>query len=153
MNLFEEYHPLKGRMFQVLRPDGTLHPAMKPPLDDQETFHLYQKMLFIRLADQRALMLQRQGRMGTYAPVWGQEACQVGSASLLQKGDWVFPAFRELGVSLMREVPLKRSISIGWVTRKEAVLQMDKFPSCLYPCGNSYSSCSGDGMGCKDQKR
>jgi pyruvate dehydrogenase E1 component alpha subunit len=118
MNLFEEYHPLKGRMFQVLRPDGTLHPAMKPPLDDQETFHLYQKMLFIRLADQRALMLQRQGRMGTYAPVWGQEACQVGSASLLQKGDWVFPAFRELGVSLMREVPLKK-IYLYWMGNEE----------------------------------
>ena len=56
-------------------------------------------MLFIRLADQRALMLQRQGRFGTYAPIWGQEACQVGSTYALQKGDWVFPAFREIGAS------------------------------------------------------
>src|SRR4030042_1089520 len=88
MGLFEDYHPLKGEMFQILKPDGSLQPGEKSPLSDQETFHLCQKMLFIRLADQKALMLQRQGRMGTYAPVWGQEACQGGSAAMLKKGDW-----------------------------------------------------------------
>jgi len=114
MSLFEEYHPLKGRMVQILKPDGTLHPKMKVPLSDQETFHLYQKMLFIRMADQKALMLQRQGRMGTYAPIWGQEACQIGSAYLLEKGDWVFPAFRELGATWMMGIPLK-NIFLYWM--------------------------------------
>ncbi len=107
MSLFEDYHPLKGEMFQVLRPDGTLKSGQKAPLNDQETFHLFQKMLFTRQADQRALMLQRQGRMGTYAPIWGQEACQIASAYVLQKGDWVFPAFRELGATLMMGISLK----------------------------------------------
>ena len=64
MSLMEDYHPLKGKMFQILKPDGTLQPGMKPPLSDQETFNLYQKMLFIRLADQRALMLQTAGTDG-----------------------------------------------------------------------------------------
>jgi pyruvate dehydrogenase E1 component alpha subunit len=64
-------------------------------------------MVFIRLADQRALSLQRQGRFGTYAPIWGQEACQVGSTYPLQKGDWVFPAFREIGAALMMGISLK----------------------------------------------
>ena len=58
MGLFDDYHPLKGKMFQILKPDGTLHPDMKPPMTDQETFNLYQKTVFIRLADQKALMLQ-----------------------------------------------------------------------------------------------
>jgi pyruvate dehydrogenase E1 component alpha subunit len=118
MSLFEDYDPLKGKMFQVLKPDGTLQPDAKPSLNDQETFQLYQKMLFIRLADQRALMLQRQGRMGTYAPIWGQEACQVGSAYLLQKGDWVFPSFRELGATLMMGIPLK-TIYLYWMGNEE----------------------------------
>ncbi|MBM4308931.1 MAG: pyruvate dehydrogenase (acetyl-transferring) E1 component subunit alpha [Deltaproteobacteria bacterium] len=118
MSLFEDYHPLKGKMFQILKPDGTLHPDVKSPLSDQEIFNLYQKMVFIRLADQKALMLQRQGRMGTYAPIWGQEACQVGSASVLQKGDWVFPAFRELGASLMMGVPLK-TVYLYWMGNEE----------------------------------
>jgi pyruvate dehydrogenase E1 component alpha subunit len=104
----EDYDPLKGKMFQILKPDGTLQAGEKPPIDEGETLRLYQKMLFIRLADQRGLMLQRQGRFGTYAPIWGQEACQVGSVYVLQKGDWVFPAFREIGATLMMGIPLKQ---------------------------------------------
>src|SRR4030066_693269 len=118
MGLMEDYHPLKGKMFQILKPDGTLEPGAKPPLTDQEIVAFYQKMVFIRLADQRCLSLQRQGRFGTYAPIWGQEACQVGSASVLQKGDWVFPAFREIGAALMMGIPLK-SIFLYWMGNEE----------------------------------
>jgi len=107
MGLFEDYDPLKGKMFQILKPDGTLQSGLKSPIDDKETLALYEKMAFIRLADQRGLLLQRQGRFGTYAPIWGQEACQVGSGYVLRKGDWVFPAFREIGITLMMGVPLK----------------------------------------------
>jgi pyruvate dehydrogenase E1 component alpha subunit len=107
MSLFEDYHPLKGKMFQILKPDGTLQSGQSPPINDQETLALYQKMLFTRLADQRGLLLQRQGRFGTYAPIWGQEACQIGSAYVLQKGDWIFPAFREIAATLMIGIPLK----------------------------------------------
>jgi len=114
MSLMEEYDPLKGKMFQMLRPDGTLQAGMKAPLNDQETLALFQKMVLIRSADQRAMMLQRQGRLGTYAPCWGQEACQVGSAYVLEKGDWIMPAFRELGAALMMGVPLK-TIYLYWM--------------------------------------
>ncbi len=107
MSLTEKYNPLEGKMFQVLKPDGTLHPGLKPPISDQETLAFYEKMVFIRLADQRGLMLQRMGRFGTYAPIWGQEACQVGSVSQLLKGDWIFPAFREIGATVMAGIPLK----------------------------------------------
>ena len=107
MGLMEDYHPLKGKMFQILKPDGTLQPGQKPPINDQETLALYQKIVLIRLADQRCLSLQRQGRFGTYAPIWGQEACQIGSAYVLKKGDWVVPAFREIAATLMMGVPLK----------------------------------------------
>jgi pyruvate dehydrogenase E1 component alpha subunit len=114
MGLFEEYNPLKGKMFQILSPDGSIIPDRKLPISDQETLTLYQKMLFIRLADQRGLLLQRQGRFGTYAPIWGQEACQVGSVYALQKGDWVFPAFREIGATLMMGIPLK-NFMVYWM--------------------------------------
>jgi pyruvate dehydrogenase E1 component alpha subunit len=118
MSLFENYPPLKGEMFQILRPDGTLKAGEKAPLNDQETLTLFKKILFTRLADQRALMLQRQGRIGTYAPIWGQEACQIGSAHALQRGDWVFPAFRELGASLMMGIFLK-NIYLYWMGNEE----------------------------------
>src|SRR4030042_191463 len=118
MSLFEDYHPLKGKMFQILKPDGTLHPGQTPPISDQEVLTLYQKMVFIRLADQRALMLQRQGRLGTYAPIWGQEACQIGSTRVLEKGEWVFPAFREIGAALMMGIPLK-AVFLYWMGNEE----------------------------------
>jgi len=118
MGLFEDYHPLKGKMFQMMKPDGTLESGQMPLISDQETLALYQKMVFIRLADQRALMLQRQGRLGTYAPIWGQEACQIGSTRVLEKGDWVFPAFREIGAALMMGIPLK-AVFLYWMGNEE----------------------------------
>jgi pyruvate dehydrogenase E1 component alpha subunit len=118
MSLVEQYHPLKGKMFQILKPDGTLQPGEKAPLGDQETLALYHKLLFTRLADQRGLLLQRQGRFGTYAPIWGQEACQIGSAYVLKKGDWVFPAFREIGATLTMGVPLK-TFFLYWMGNEE----------------------------------
>jgi hypothetical protein len=56
----------------------------------------------------------KTGAFGTYAPIWGQEACQVGSATLLEKGDWVFPAFRELAATFVMGVPLK-AILLYWM--------------------------------------
>ena len=61
MSLMEEYNPLKGKMFQILKPDGTLQPGASPPIDDQETLKLYRKMLFTRLADQRCLSASATG--------------------------------------------------------------------------------------------
>jgi pyruvate dehydrogenase E1 component alpha subunit len=112
--MIERYDPLKGEMLQILQPDGRLQETPRPDLSDETVRELYRKMVVIRVADQRALALQRQGRLGTYAPVIGQEAAQVGSAYALGKGDWVFPSFRETGVSYMRGVSLK-DIYLYWM--------------------------------------
>lgn len=63
-------------------------------------------MRLTRAADEKALKLQRTGRMGTYAPSDGHEAVQVGSAYALRKEDWMFPYFRDLGSFLVRGFPL-----------------------------------------------
>ena len=112
--MIENYDPLKGEMLRILHPDGRLEETLRPDLSDETVQNLYRKMVLIRLADQRALALQRQGRLGTYAPVIGQEAAQVGSAYALGKADWIFPSFRETGVIYMRGVPLK-DIYLYWM--------------------------------------
>jgi pyruvate dehydrogenase E1 component alpha subunit len=66
----------------------------------------YRWMALSRSTDERCLTLQRQGRIGFYAPLLGQEAAQVGCALALTADDWVFPAYRELAVALVRGVPL-----------------------------------------------
>jgi pyruvate dehydrogenase E1 component alpha subunit len=112
--MIEKYDPLKGKMLRILGPDGRCDEKLQPDLTDETVQTLYREMVFIRQADQRALFLQRQGRMGTYAPVQGQEAAQVGSAYALGKDDWVFPSFREMGVCCMRGVPL-RDTFVYWM--------------------------------------
>jgi pyruvate dehydrogenase E1 component alpha subunit len=67
----------------------------------------YRWMALSRSTDERCLMLQRQGRIGFYAPLLGQEAAQVGCALALTPDDWIFPAYRELAVALVRGVPLR----------------------------------------------
>src|SRR5699024_5467301 len=54
--------------------------------------------------------LQRQGRMGTYPPLSGQEGAQVGSAHALADDDWLFPSYREHGASLIRGFSLERTL-------------------------------------------
>lgn len=68
---------------------------------------MYRTMLVARAMDERCLTLQRQGRIGFYVPMQGQEAAQVGCAWALKPEDWVFPAYRELGVALVRGIPLQ----------------------------------------------
>jgi pyruvate dehydrogenase E1 component alpha subunit len=112
--MIEKFDPLKGEMLRILHPDGLVEENLRPDLGDETIQRLHKQVLFIRMMDQKALTLQRQGRMGTYAPVQGQEAAQVGSAYALGKGDWVFPSFRETGVLYMRGVPV-RDIYLYWM--------------------------------------
>jgi pyruvate dehydrogenase E1 component alpha subunit len=48
-----------------------------------------------RLLDERGLQLQRQGRLGVWGPMIGQEAAQAGLGLAMQSGDWIFPSYRE----------------------------------------------------------
>jgi len=68
---------------------------------------VYRTMVLLRALDDRCLSLQRQGRIGFYAPHSGQEATLVGSALAMDPDDWVFPAYRELAVALVRGAPLQ----------------------------------------------
>ncbi len=102
-----KFDPLKRERFQVLAEDGQANPEWDPKLSGPDLQRLYGLMLTTRTADLKALKLQRQGRMGTFAPSLGHEACQVGSAFALQKRDWVFPYFRDLGTYITLGLPLK----------------------------------------------
>ena len=112
--LVEKYGPLKGKMLQILDKDGVIvQPELTPDLDDQRWLELYKVMVKTRSADDKAIQLQRQGRMLTYAPNTGQEAAQVGSAAAMAENDWLVPAFRELGAWLHRGVDLE-SVYLYW---------------------------------------
>lgn len=79
----------------------------RPDVSDDDLLSLYKWMVQARTFDKRALKLQRQGRIGTYAPMIGQEAAQVGSAFALEKQDWIYPSYRDLSASFVHGFPMK----------------------------------------------
>lgn len=94
---------------RILAPDGTVPDGYHPPLAADELLAAYRLMLLSRRVDERAFNLQRQGRLGTFSPVHGQEASVVGSAWALDPSqDWVVPQYRELPAMLRQGYTLER---------------------------------------------
>ncbi|MGN1402130.1 MAG: pyruvate dehydrogenase (acetyl-transferring) E1 component subunit alpha [Bacillus sp. (in: firmicutes)] len=91
----KEQFPIK----QVMDHKGYLI-AEDPGITDTLVWDMYKHMHRIRTFDRKAISLQRQGRIGTYAPFEGQEAAQVGSAMALRGQDWMFPTYRDHGAIL-----------------------------------------------------
>ena len=85
-----------------LSPDGELL-VEEPPLSAGGMRELYAHMRFARRFDERMLSLQRQGRLGTYASLAGQEATQVGSTYALDDEDWIAFQYREHAAVAMRD--------------------------------------------------
>ncbi len=93
----------------LLASDGTLAEGHVPALDDQELLSAWRAMLLSRVFDERCFSLQRQGRLGTFSTVHGEEAAVVGSAWALDPGrDWVVPQYRELPAMLHQGYTLTR---------------------------------------------
>ncbi len=78
-------------------------PGLPPELYQE----LYRKMVLARTLDRRMLALQRQGRVGTYPMLEGQEAVQIGSALAFEERDFIFPSYREHGVEIARGLPIE----------------------------------------------
>ncbi|MFV0438149.1 MAG: pyruvate dehydrogenase (acetyl-transferring) E1 component subunit alpha [Desulfopila sp.] len=86
----------------ILDEHGQLDRELEPQIDDGELLDLYQAMLLGRRFDERMLDLQRQGRIGTFPPISGQEAAQMGAIVQLRPTDWLVPAFREVAAEIWR---------------------------------------------------
>jgi pyruvate dehydrogenase E1 component alpha subunit len=117
----------------ILEPDGTVDEALMPPLTEGDIRRMYELMVLTRTFDQRAIALQREGRLGTYPPSLGQEAAQVGSAFAFQPGDWLFPSFRELGVQLTSGYPIHQIFQYwgGDERGQQAPPALNIFPVCI----------------------
>ena len=81
---------------QILDPDGNVRPdAEVPALSEAEMLAMYEALVLARRFDERAISLQRQGRIATYAPMTGQEGSQVATSYALDEDDWLFPTYRD----------------------------------------------------------
>jgi pyruvate dehydrogenase E1 component subunit alpha len=102
--------PCKMEYLSILDEKGKLDKSLEPDISGDLLMKLYRAMLLGRRFDERMLSLQRQGRIGTFAPTTGQEAAQVGSASVLRSSDWMVPSFREAVAQIWRGAPMENII-------------------------------------------
>jgi pyruvate dehydrogenase E1 component alpha subunit len=93
-------------LVQLLTPEGerVSSPDYDVDFSDEEYRDLYRDLVMVRRIDTEASALQRQGELGIYISLLGQEAAQVGSGRALQPADFVFPSYREHGVAWCRGV-------------------------------------------------
>ena len=87
---------------QILDEEGTIDESLRPDLTEDRIKEIYHLMVLARMFDEKLFKLQRMGKIGTYAPIKGQEAAQIGTAFAISKDDWTVPTFREFGVYLAR---------------------------------------------------
>ncbi len=86
----------------ILDDQGNLDVSLEPQIETGTLLKIYRTMLLGRRFDERMLDLQRQGRIGTFPPIKGQEAAQMGAVVNLLPSDWFVPAFRETVAEIWR---------------------------------------------------
>jgi pyruvate dehydrogenase E1 component alpha subunit len=92
---------------EVLDTEGNVDQALMPDLSEADIRRLLEVMVLTRQLDDRMLKLQRQGRLGTFARVLGQEGAHIPAAYTLRAGDWAVPAFREAGIFVLLGMKLE----------------------------------------------
>ncbi|HEY3274664.1 MAG TPA: pyruvate dehydrogenase (acetyl-transferring) E1 component subunit alpha [Methanocella sp.] len=107
------YKLVKGQTFSIIAQDGTAN-EYDPGLPEDLLLKMYRWMVQGRLYDEKALKLQAAGRMGTYPPISGQEAIQVGSALAMEPDDWLVPSYRELASMMIRGISMA-ALNLGWM--------------------------------------
>lgn len=122
----------------------------KPILTDNQIKEIFSLMLKTRIFDNKAVKLQRTGRMGTYASSYGEEAAVIVPSTMINKTDWIVPSYREQGAWIQRGYPLDKillyyagSEQSMSVTKEHRIL-----PICV-PVGTHVLHAAGLGWGLK----
>ena len=97
--------------YQALDKDGKIvNPDLVPDLSDDELVELMTRMVWVPcILDQRSTALNRQGRLGFFAPTAGQEASQLASHFAFEKEDVLLPGYRDVPQLIQHGLPLKEA--------------------------------------------
>jgi len=137
-------------VFRVMSPGGSQVEEHDVP--EARARSLYETMVLARTFDEKAVSLHRQGRIGTYAPMAGQEAAQVGAAAALADRDYLFPTYRDHAMFLergldLREVLVHLSGDGNYVDREDPA-DLRTFPVTI-PIATQLPHAVGLGMAAK----
>ncbi|MFC6716618.1 thiamine pyrophosphate-dependent dehydrogenase E1 component subunit alpha [Natrialbaceae archaeon GCM10025810] len=122
--------PIADEPLRILEPDGSVAaPDLVPDLEAETLLSMYRDLKFCRRFDERMISLQRQGRLGTYASMAGQEGSQIGSTYALADDDLVSYQYREHGAVVARGAPWEYLLYwMGHEDGNAALAEIDVFP-------------------------
>ena len=103
--------PAEGGLRRVIGDGADLPDGRVDGLTSEDLLALYRNLVLLRTYDERSVVYHRQGRIGTYAIFWNHEAMQAGSVFALEDRDWIFPAYRESAIGLLRGMPVSTVLS------------------------------------------
>lgn len=151
--MFEKYNPIEDKIFRIVDNEGkVINTEWFPEISQDDILKAYKDMLFVRTADIMAVSYQRQGRMFTYPLNLGQEAISVALGKVIEKEDWLVPAFRELGAWLAKGATLKE-VFMYFMGYEEgnAFLHVPKLLPVSVPIASQLTHAAGIGYAVKLQ--
>ena len=144
------------KYIQILDENGNVDEDMMPKLSNEDIIRMFRLMVLSRKFDETALKLQREGRLGVYAPLRGQEACQIGTVSAMNKNDMLFPMYRDTGMIISRGHDISKIIQTIRGDERGAAIPVDAnvFPYEI-TVASQYLHASGFGIASsiKDEDR
>ncbi|MGJ7910520.1 pyruvate dehydrogenase (acetyl-transferring) E1 component subunit alpha [Neobacillus sp. LXY-1] len=134
---------------QILNEEGEIvNEAAMPDLTDEQLQELMRRMVYTRILDQRSISLNRQGRLGFYAPTAGQEASQLASQFALEKEDFILPGYRDVPQIVWHGLPLSQAFL--WSRGHFHGMQIPEGVNVLHPqiiIGAQYVQTAGVALG------
>ena len=142
----------KVEYLQILDENGNCDEALMPKLSNEDIKKIYEMLVLVRVFDQKAFNMQRQGRLGTYIQFKGQEACQVGSAMALDDKDFIFPMYRNSALLIARKQPMAQVLQYwnGDERGQRAPDNINNFPIAI-PVGTQIIHAAGAGWAARIQ--
>ena len=142
-------------MYQALDKDGkVVNEALVPDLSDEELVELMTRMVWSRVLDQRSTALNRQGRLGFFAPTAGQEASQLASHFAFEKEDVLLPGYRDVPQLIQHGLPLSQAFlwSRGHAAGNYYAEDLKALPPQII-IGAQYVQAAGVALGLKMRKK
>ncbi len=97
---------------QILNDQGECSGALPHFAHDQSVLlELYRSMVRARVFDKKAIALQRTGKMGTYAPINGQEAISTAIGHAMKPEDVFVPYYRDYAAQFQRGVKMSEILA------------------------------------------
>ncbi|MDF2902999.1 MAG: pyruvate dehydrogenase component subunit alpha [Bacillus sp. (in: firmicutes)] len=136
---------------QILNEEGqVVNESAMPELSDEQLQELMSRMVYTRILDQRSISLNRQGRLGFYAPTAGQEASQLASQFALEKEDFILPGYRDVPQLIWHGLPLFQAFL--WSRGHMEGMNVPEGVNVLHPqiiIGAQYVQTAGVALGMK----